>query len=104
MSVPQTGKTTEPLMAQTPTAYPGRTWQPGPAAYFATASEEVSLRMRDGMQLVGSVAYPAQDSTDAAARRRPQVVPRRRRWSSRGHSFRRRLIAGVAVSSGRSIR
>jgi predicted acyl esterase len=41
-----------------PTPYPGRVWEPGPAKYGSTIADDVPVAMDDGIVLRASVAYP----------------------------------------------
>ena len=46
--------------------YPGGVWEPGPARYGATVTDDVPVTMDDGVVLNASIAYP----TDLASGRR----------------------------------
>ncbi|MFV0360503.1 CocE/NonD family hydrolase, partial [Tropicimonas sp.] len=51
--------------AQTP--YPGQIWSPDEAHYTATATEEVTITLSDGTELVGVVARPTDRATGQPA-------------------------------------
>lgn len=53
--------------ANAQTAYPGRSWEPGEARYSASVTEEVTITLSDGADLVGTVAYPTDPTTGARA-------------------------------------
>ena len=58
------------LMATTAgaqTAYPGGTWEPGPARYGTTAPDSLTVAMPDGVVLQAQVSYPADLATGERA-------------------------------------
>jgi predicted acyl esterase len=60
--------------AVTPSGYPGRAWQPGPAQYGARIVEDMQVTMEDGVRLRASVAYPTDPATGERATGRFPVL------------------------------
>jgi predicted acyl esterase len=56
------------------TAYPGGTWEPGPAKYGSMLVEHVPIEMDDGVTLDATVAFPTDLVTGERARGRFPVV------------------------------
>lgn len=57
----------EPSQPAAVTAYPGGTWEPGPAKYGAAVIDDLPVTMNDGVVLRASVAYPTDPATGQRA-------------------------------------
>lgn len=56
------------------TAYPGGTWEPGPAKYGVEIVQDIRLKMDDGVVLNASIAYPTDLTTGKQAEGKFPVV------------------------------